>query len=92
MAWSAPIIVHQQQDLNRVIGYRMYRRISNDGLNDRPWFAVATVGPKARSVSVDRCEFPEDYHWYSKAECFAVSAIGDCSVESELVEVLLPGK
>jgi len=91
VTWSAPPAAREQQYLDRAIGYRVYRRISSDGLNDRPWFPVATLGPDARECVVDlKATRPEDVYWFSQAERFAVSAVGECSVESELVEALLP--
>ncbi len=76
--------------LDRAVGFRVYRRISDDGLNDRPWFEVATVGAAATDATVDLSAFPEDTYWFSKTNRFAVSAIGECGMQSELVEVLLP--
>lgn len=75
--------------LDRAIGFRIYRRISDDGLNDRPWFEVATVGPEAREAVVDLTQYPDDTYWYGRTERFAVSAIGECGRQSELVEVVL---
>ena len=89
VTWSPPMVVHERQYFNHVIGYRVYRRIGNDGLNDRPWFPVATLGPNATTATIDRREFPDDLYWYSKADRYGVTAIGDCSLESELVETLL---
>lgn len=90
VTWEAPPVLHEQQYLERAIGYRIYRRISSDGLNDRPWFPVATVGPNCREVVVDMTQYPEDVFWFSRANRFAVSTIGELSMESEMVEVLLP--
>lgn len=58
VAWEAPAVPPEQQYLDRPIGFRVYRRISSDGLNDRPWFPVATVGPDQYEVLVDRTQFP----------------------------------
>jgi hypothetical protein len=41
---------------------------------------------------VDLRQRPEDVYWFSQAKRFAVSTIGELSVESELVETLLPEK
>lgn len=90
--WDPPPIRHERQYLERAIGFRVYRRISSDGLNDRPWFPIATVGPEVREVTVDLRQFPGDIYWYSKVNRFAVSSIGELGVESELVEVISPFK
>jgi len=90
VSWSAPKVVREQQYLDRVIGYRVYRRFGSDCLNDRPWFAVATLGPDATEFTVDLTQRPEDIYWFSKTERFAVSSLGELSMESELVETLLP--
>jgi len=90
VTWEAPAVEHEQQYLERVIGYRVYRRIGTMGLNDRPWFPVATLSPAARECLVDLKQKPEDIEWYSQLNRFAVSSIGELSMESELVEVVLP--
>ena len=90
--WEKPAVLREMQYLDRAIGYRVYRRVSSDGLNDRPWFPVATVGPDTFECVVDLRQRPEDVYWFSQANRFAVSTIGELSVESELVETLLPEK
>jgi len=88
VSWEPPPVLHEQQYLERPIGYRIYRRVSSDGLNDRPWFPVATVTPDTRKVLVDLSQFPQDVYWYSKAGRFGVTTIGELGLESELAEVL----
>ena len=90
VTWSAPKVVREQQYLDRVIGYRVYRRIGSMTLNDRPWFAVATLGPNATEFIVDLKQMPEDIYWYSGTNRFAVSSLGELSMESELVEAPIP--
>jgi hypothetical protein len=92
VTWQAPPITHEQQYLDRVIGYRVYRRIGPMALNDRPWFPVATLGPDAREFVVDLKQRPEDIYWYSLTDRFAVSSLGELSLESDLVETLLAGQ
>ncbi len=88
--WSAPETVHEQQYLNRVIGYRVYRRIGNQGLNDRPWFPLATLGPEAREAIIDLRNLPDDYYWYAKdTSRFGVTSLGDCSIQSELTSTFV---
>lgn len=87
--WERPATIHEAQYLNRIIGYRVYRRVGNDGLNDRPWFPVATLVADANECVVDLRQLPQDFYWYSKTERFAVSALGDCSIHSALVETVL---
>lgn len=88
VTWE-PGAPNERHYLDRAIGFRVYRRISSDGLNDRPWFAVATVGPQTREVLVDMREYPDDIFWFSRTERFAVSAVGECGLESALTETLL---
>ena len=90
VTWDPAEIKHERQYLEQVIGYRVYRRIGTMGLNDRPWFPVATLKPASRECLVDLREKPEDIEWYSHASRFAVSSIGQLGVESELVEFVLP--
>jgi len=90
ITWSEPKVVREQQYLDRVIGYRVYRRFGSDCLNDRPWFPVATLGPDAREFTVDLGRRPEDANWFSQTNRFAVSSLGELSMESELIETLLP--
>lgn len=90
VSWSPPAVPREQQYLDRAIGFRVYRRISSDGLNDRPWFPVATVGPEKKEVVIDLREAPQEIYWFSKVNRFAVSTIGERGMESELVEVVLP--
>jgi hypothetical protein len=89
VTWAAPPMKHEQQYLEKVIGYRVYRRIGTMGLNDRPWFAVATLPPDAREFVADLKQRPMDQDYYSGTERFAVSSLGETSLESELVEVPL---
>lgn len=93
VSWDAPAVPREQHYLDRPIGYRVYRRISSDGLNDRPWFPVATVNPNIRECVIDLADTRvEDIYWFSQTNRFAVSTVGECSVESELVETVLTNK
>lgn len=89
VTWDAPQVKHEQQYLERAIGYRVYRRISTMGLNDRPWFPVATVGPEAREVLAALKDYPHDVEFYSSLNRFAVTTIGELGMESEMAEVVL---
>jgi hypothetical protein len=88
VSWNAPPIPHEQQYLHRVIGYRVYRRVSSDGLNDRPWFPVGTLEPETREAIIDLRQFPKDTYWFGQTNRFAVSTIGELGIESEMVEVV----
>ena len=90
VTWAAPKVLREQQYLDKVIGYRVYRRIGPMGLNDRPWFPVATLGPEAREFVVDLAAKPYDTEWFTQTNRFAVSSIGELSMESELVESPIP--
>lgn len=87
VTWAPGLAPREGVYLDRVIGYRVYRRVSSDGLNDRPWHPVATLGPAERSFVVDlKSTRVEDTYWFTRTDRFAVSAIGESSRESELVE------
>jgi hypothetical protein len=91
LRWDAPAITRDQHYNDLIVAYRVYRRVSSDGLNDRPWFPVATVEPDTRSVVIDlRQHYHKDLYWFSNANRFAVSTVGTGGVESELVEIVLP--
>ncbi len=88
--WNPPEIMESTY-LKRAIGFKVYRRVSNEGLNDRPWFTVATLGPNEREFVIDISQRPEDMYFYSvqgggQRGRYAVSSLGETSVESELVE------
>jgi hypothetical protein len=91
ITWLPPKDAKERQYLERVIGYRVYLRVSNEGLNDRPWFAVATVGPEKREVTVDLRDRPEDVYWFKPQTVRAgVTSLAACSLESELVSAVMP--
>lgn len=83
LTWQAPP-VRERDYLQRITGYRVYRRISSDGLNCKPWFPVATLGPDARSALIDLRQYPENNYFFSRSERFGVSSIGENGVESSL--------
>lgn len=90
VSWKAPAVsLEQQSYLNRPIGYKIYRRVGDMGLNDRPWFVVGTVGKDTTEFVVNIKDYPVDTEWFTKTQRFAVSSVGDQSVESELVDVVM---
>jgi hypothetical protein len=90
LAWDAPEIRHEQHFLERAVGFHIYRRFGESGLNDRPWTAVAVTGPTARSAVIELKDKPEDIDWFQPTHRFGVSTIGEDGMESEIVEVFLP--
>ena len=80
----------QRTYLDRPIGYKIWRRVSRDCINDRPWFEAATLAADAREFVVNLRDRPEDVYWYSQTNRFAVATIGELSVQSELVEAPIP--
>lgn len=88
----APGPAPSQNYLRWVIGYRVWRRSTSDALGTRPWMPVATLGPDARSFTLDLRERPADNWWNSHAERVAISAIGFNGRDSALVETLVPDK
>jgi len=90
VSWARPRKLRERNYLDEPIGYRVYRRIGNDGIKDRPWFPVATVGPDQTRFTVDMRECPKDIYWFKpRTQRFGVTTIAASSVESELSEVLL---
>jgi hypothetical protein len=90
--WNAPEIMESTY-LKKAIGFKVYRRVSNEGLNDRPWFEVATLGPDAREFTIDITQRPEDMYFYSlqgggQRGRYGVAALGETSVESAIIEAL----
>ena len=86
VTWKAAD-VRERNYLERATAYRVYRRQGPMGLNDRPWFPVATLNAKSREFVVDLGKMMvNDTAWYSRTERFGVSALGALSIESELVQ------
>ncbi|MGD8452620.1 MAG: CARDB domain-containing protein [Phycisphaerae bacterium] len=93
VTWEPGATTRERNYLDDVGGYRVYRRIGNSGLKDRPWFAVATLDKNAREFVVDLREFPEDFYWFKPQTLrFGVTTIGTAARQSELVETLLAGE
>jgi hypothetical protein len=90
ITWDKPTKFHEQQYLDRVIGYKVYRRVGTMGLNDRPWFEVATLNPDARECIIDIKQQPMDNSWYGQTERYAVASLGELSMASELVQAPMP--
>ncbi len=86
VSWSRPDIggEYNATYLQQPIGYRVYRRIGNDGLSDRPWFSVGTVGPETFELVIDLRDQPKDYYWFSKVNRIAVSTLAGTSRQSAL--------
>ncbi len=90
VTWKKPE-QREQNYLDHIIGYKIYRRISNDCLNDAPWHCIATVSPDVFEYTVDlKNTRVNEIYWFSRdVNRFAVSAIGNRSAQSKLAEVLL---
>jgi hypothetical protein len=86
VAWAAadwPV----QHPTRRVVGYRVYRRRGPMGLNDRPWYPVATLTRDATEFVADLGEmYLNDLEWFTRTDRFAVSSIGPLGIESGLVQ------
>ena len=89
ITWAPPSAEREQQYLQHVVGYRVYGRVGNGGLNDQPWFPVAVSPPEGLSVTVDMRQFPVKFEHGSVVR-LGVASAGECSNVSELVEVVLP--
>jgi hypothetical protein len=90
VAWMPPTEANERNYLDTVIGYKVYRRVGNDGLDDRPWFPVATLTPDKREFTVDLREYPQDTYWYPpRTQRFGVTTLAATSKESELAETFL---
>jgi len=93
ITWSAPKDIREQNYLDSLVGYRIYRRFANDDLQQRPWWVAATTGPAKRDVVLDLRDKVEDISWYAPHTLrFGVTSIATGSVESELAEVVAPEK
>lgn len=87
----APAEERPRHYLDDVVAYKIYRRVSDDCLNDKPWFCVATVNPQQREAVVDlAATLPDEVYWFGRTERFAVSAVGRNGTEGELITVVLP--
>jgi hypothetical protein len=92
LTWDAPAVPNEQHYLELNGGYRVYRRIGDNGLNDRPWFPVATLNPATRECVIDLKQFPEDTYWFTQVNRFGVSSIGALGIESGIVSLMEPKK
>ncbi|HOC32449.1 MAG TPA: fibronectin type III domain-containing protein, partial [Armatimonadota bacterium] len=92
LTWDAPAVLNEQHYLENPGGYRVYRRIGDNGLNDRPWFPVATLNPATRECVLDLKQFPEDTYWFTQVNRFGVSSIGALGIESGIVSLMEPKK
>jgi hypothetical protein len=92
VTWTAPPVKHERNYLERVTGYRVYRRIGNDGLNSKPWFPIATLAPDAHSFTADLTQTPDNNYFFSRRERFGVSSIGENGVESDIAPCVLAGQ
>jgi hypothetical protein len=92
VTWSAPEVANERQYMQQSMGFRVYRRISDAALNDRPWFPVATTSKNTFETVVDLRQYQDDNYWFTRTDRFAVSSVGELGLESELVSVVLPPK
>ncbi len=53
---------------------------------------IKNIGDDSYELLVDLRQRPDDIYWFSQVDRFAVSSVGELSLESELVETLLPEK
>jgi hypothetical protein len=84
ISWTAP----SQKEINyldTVIGYRVYRRVGNSGLNDIPWHPVATLMPNETTATVDISQQLVESYMGAKTERLGVTALGENGRESALV-------
>lgn len=88
LSWQPPA-VRERDYLQRITAYRVYRRISSDGLNCKPWFPVATLPPSARSALIDVSHYPHDHYFFSRTERFGVSSVGENGLESSITSTTL---
>ena len=85
ITWDPPTKINEQQYVDRVIGYKVFRRVGTMALNDRPWFEVGTFNADARECTIDLKQRPMDNDGYSSTERYAVASLGELSMASELV-------
>ena len=89
VTWDAPECVYERNYIYNPAGYTVFRRITNAGLNEKPWVPVATVGKNKKEVIIDLEDFPEDNYWSGKINRFGVSTLGVAGRKSEIVETIL---
>jgi hypothetical protein len=90
LSWQAPQVRREASYGEKITGYRIYRRVSSDTLNTRPWFPVATLPADARGTTVDLSAMPQEIYWFGRTQRIGITAIGERGRESELVERALP--
>lgn len=84
ISWAAPPM-KERNYLDRVIGYRVYRRVGNSGLNDIPWHPVATLTPDETTATIDISQKLDEPYMGARTERLGVTALGKNGRESSLV-------
>lgn len=84
VTWTPPQ-GQEQSYIDRPIAFRIYRRFGSMGLNDRPWWPVATVEPNTHEFIIDLVETEVlDVPYYSDTQRFAVTTVAGTGIESGL--------
>jgi len=86
VTWG-PARPRERHTIETPIAYRVYRRHGPMGLNDRPWFPVATLNADSGEFIVDLEKMMvSDVAWFTKTDRFAVSSVAALGIESKLVQ------
>lgn len=86
ITWDPPR-VRDQHFLDRPVAYRVYRRHGTMGMDDRPWYPVATVNAVARECVVDLDQsLVNDVEFYAATERFGVATVGELGVQSGIAQ------
>lgn len=75
------------------VAYRVYRRMGDMALNDRPWYPLGTVNPDPQTrqntfeMEIDLEETKvQDVEWFTRTERFGVTTVAALGVQSELAQ------
>ena len=92
VTWS-PAGARERHYQQMPIAYRVYRRIGDMGLNDKPWYAVATLNPNPNVnqnsfeaiIDLDKTNV-HDIVWFTSTQRFGVTTVAELGIQSELAQ------
>ena len=94
ITWTAAP-TQERHHLQMPIGYQVYRRVGDMGLNDTPWTAIATTNPNPNArdntfeVIIDLDKTGIQYMmWFTQTQRFGVTTVAALGVQSELMQAV----